>query len=74
MSASNPEIRAARAFLNKKGIRTKQVSPRKFANAAKENNMGFSELLKFISRLYDGDRNLSTWRRGVIEKAAEAGG
>lgn len=70
MSASPREVRAARAYLHKRGARTKDVSPRKFANSAKELNIGFAELLAFIARLYSAGQNQSQYRLDVIAKEA----
>jgi len=54
MAAPTPaEIRAARAFLQRRGVRP-PLQPRPFAAAAKEMNMGFRELLAYIRRLYAG--------------------
>ena len=54
MSATSPEIRAARAFLVQHGV--KAVSPQKFANSAKEMDVGFRELLRILGLIYDGSR------------------
>ena len=35
------EIRAAKNFLEKKGFKTEEISPRKFAKAAKKLDIGF---------------------------------
>ena len=74
MRAAPKEIRAARAFLQTKGARTHDISPKKFADAAKELDIGFTELLKFIARLYGGGQNQSQFRMDVIaqQSAAEA--
>lgn len=71
MGATPPEIRKARAFLRSKGIHTKEVPPRKFANAAKELNKGFRELLRYIMTLRSGGQNQSQQRRENIRKQAE---
>lgn len=72
MSATPREVRAARAFLHKRGARASDVSPRKFANAAKELDIGFAELLAFIGRLYGAGQNQSQFRLDVIAKEASA--
>jgi hypothetical protein len=72
MAATPREVRAARAFLHKKGARSSDVSPRKFANAAKELNIGFAELLAFIARLYSAGQNQQQFRLDVIAKEAAA--
>lgn len=72
MSATPREVRAARAFLHKRGVKASQVSPRKFANAAKEQDVGFAELLAFIARLYSAGQNQQQFRLDVIAKSATA--
>jgi len=68
--ASPKEVRAARAFLFNQGVKAGDIPPRKFANSAKELNMGFRSLLRLISRLYLGGQAQSQFRMRVI--AAEA--
>ena len=70
-AATPPEVRKARAFLRSKQITTKEVPPRKFANAAKELNRGFRELLKDISQMRYGGQGQSAQRRSNIRKQAE---
>ena len=43
------EIRAAKKFLERRGLETKDISPRKFAQAAKELDKSFSETLKILA-------------------------
>mgnify|MGYP003149366637 CR=1 FL=1 len=43
------EIRAAKKWLNKRDISSKDISPRMFAKAAKELNKGFAETLAVIA-------------------------
>lgn len=69
--ASPKEIRAARAFLQNRGARSSDIPPRKFANSAKELNMGFRELLRLISRLYSGGQAQQQFRMSAIAAAAE---
>ena len=71
--AAPPEVRAARAFLVNHGIRPGDIPPRKFANSAKELNMGFAKLLRLISRLYSGGQNQQQFRLSVIAAEAEKG-
>jgi len=66
VAATPPEIRKARAFLQSKSIRTKEIPPRKFANSAKELNRGFRELLRFIMRLKSGGQGQAQQRRERI--------
>ena len=44
------EIRAAKSFLERRGLKPDEVSPRKFAMAAKELDKGFSDTLKVLAR------------------------
>jgi len=71
MVATPPEIRKARAFLRSKGVTTKEIPPRKFANAAKELNRGFRELLRYIMALRSGGQGQSLQRRENIRRQAE---
>tara|TARA_R100000654_G_scaffold66210_2_gene94332 strand:+ start:615 stop:806 length:192 start_codon:yes stop_codon:yes gene_type:complete len=48
------EIRAAKSFLDKRGIKSEEVSPRKFAKAAKELDKGFQDTLKILARELSG--------------------
>ena len=44
------EIRAAKSFLERRGLKSDDISPRKFAIAAKELDKGFSDTLKVLAR------------------------
>ena len=46
---ANAEIRAAKTFLNKKGLTTEEVSPKKFAQAAKKLDKSFKETLQILA-------------------------
>ena len=70
-AATPPEVRKARAFLRSKQITTKEIPPRKFANAAKELNKGFREVLRHLSQLRSGGQNQAAQRRENIRKAVE---
>jgi len=48
------------------------IAPRKFANSAKELNMGFRKLLRLIARLYSGGQMQKQFRQSAIMAAAEA--
>lgn len=52
-----PEVRAARSFLRQRGIRTEDISPKTFAGAAKENNVGFKSLLRNLGTMMGGGQN-----------------
>jgi hypothetical protein len=54
-------------------MRSSDIPPRKFANAAKELNMGFRELLRLISRLYSAGQNQQQYRLSIIAAEAEKG-
>lgn len=71
MGVSPAEVRAARAFLRQRGVSTKEIPPRKFANAAKELGKGFRELLSYLRRLRSGGQNQSAQRRENIAREAE---
>ena len=47
---ANAEIRAAKKFLESKGLTSDEVSPRKFAKAAKKLDKGFQETLQILAR------------------------
>ena len=51
---ANAEIRAAKTFLNKKGLTTEEISPKKFATAAKKLDKGFQETLQILARELSG--------------------
>tara|TARA_R100000655_G_scaffold15566_1_gene34466 strand:- start:272 stop:457 length:186 start_codon:yes stop_codon:yes gene_type:complete len=44
------EIRAAKNFLEKKGFKSDEISPRKFAKTAKQLDKGFKETLQILAR------------------------
>jgi hypothetical protein len=44
------EVRAAKSFLKKRGIDSDDISPRKFARAAKALDKGFQETLNILAR------------------------
>jgi len=46
---ANAEIRAANTFVNKKGLSTEEVSPKKFAQAAKKLDQSFKETLQILA-------------------------
>jgi hypothetical protein len=48
------EIRAAKSFLERRGLDSDDVSPRKFAMAAKELDKGFADTLKILARELSG--------------------
>lgn len=62
------DIRAARAFLRKRGVGTSEIPPRTFAFAAREMKKSFSDLLRFIARLYQGRTDQSMTRREILMK------
>lgn len=57
MQIKPEEIRAARAYLRRRGVGSAEIPPRRFAAAAKETGKTFSELLRLIARLYQGRQN-----------------
>ena len=46
------EIRAAKKFLERRGLKTKDLSPRKFAQAAKELDESFNDTLNILSLIH----------------------
>ena len=44
------EIRAAKSFLERRGLDSDDRSPKKFAKAAKELDKGFQETLQILAR------------------------
>jgi 3-isopropylmalate dehydratase small subunit len=48
------EIRAAKSFLERRNIDSDEVSPKKFAKAAKELDKSFNETLKILARELTG--------------------
>ena len=44
------EIRAAKSFLERRGLTSNDISPKKFAKAAKELDKGFQETLQILAR------------------------
>lgn len=71
MAAKPAEVRAARAFLRKRNINSKEIPPRKFANSAKELNKGFRELLRTIRRMQSGGQGQARQRREAIAEAVQ---
>ena len=52
------QLEKARAFLRKKDITASLVSPRTFATAALQLDMGFTDLYTLIKRLLDGSSGM----------------
>ena len=48
------EIRAAKSFLKRRNIDTDEVSPKKFAQAAKKLDKSFNDVLKILARELSG--------------------
>lgn len=69
---SPAEVRAAAAFLSKRGIGSSAVSPRKLAAASKEQGKSFRELIAFIMRIFQGQQDQASQRREVVRAAAGA--
>ena len=49
------------------------ISPRKFANAAKEANKSFSEIFMLIARMYMGGQGQQQRIAEMVRAAAQAG-
>lgn len=70
MPASPKEIRKARAFLaERKALNV--VRPAAFAASAKELNVTFAELLKWIARRYDAGQDESGIRQQLLDQATK---
>ena len=52
--AAQAEIRAAKSFLKRRNIDTDEVSPKKFAQAAKKLDKSFNDVLKILARELSG--------------------
>lgn len=72
MSASPAEARKARAFLYAHSKSGFHIPPKRFASAAKELNVGFRELLRFISQLSTGGQNESVFRIEALRNLKES--
>lgn len=73
--AAASQVRKARQFLRKRAkAGTRDISPHKFAAAAAEQNASFSDLLRFISRLYAGGQGEQFQRQEQINAIAQRGG
>lgn len=60
MAVLNPkpaEIRAAKSWLERRGITTEELSPRTFAKAAKELDRGFAETARYLAGADDEDNS-----------------
>jgi|TARA_R110002110_G_scaffold233578_3_gene449264 hypothetical protein len=53
-SVTAAEIRAAKKWLNRRDITTKEISPRKFARAAKTLDKGFQQTLEVLADVQTG--------------------
>lgn len=72
---TSDEVRASRSFLrghiyNRAGS---EISPRRFAAAAKETKSSFSDLLGVIARSYAGGQGQTEQRQTDISSAARTG-
>lgn len=65
---SNREVRKARSFLYTRGITAREISPRRFAAAAKELDTSFGELLRMIAQLKMGGQGSDIARRESIRQ------
>jgi hypothetical protein len=68
------EVRAARAFLRQRGIRTEDLSPRTFAQASKEAGIGFKNTLRTIGHMFLGGQNSAAdLHSRILKEAGEDG-
>ena len=70
---TGPEIRAAKKFLRSKGFQTGQISPRKFALAAKDLDCGFKETLTYLGGQDGTERRGSEGQRDPVQDAMASG-
>lgn len=73
-TVSAKEVRAARAFLRRRGIGTKTIPPRKFASAAKEQKLTFTELFQSIARIMMGGQGEGQRRKAFVASEKEKAG
>lgn len=74
MSASGPEVRAARQYLRSRlKAGSSDIPPRAFADAAKESGIGFQDLTSVLARLYSGGQNEDFYREQAVEQATRTG-
>ncbi len=67
MEALPKDVRAARAYLYQRGLTADKIPPRRFANAAKELGVTFSELLKLLGRVMSGGQGQQEQRQRYLE-------
>ena len=67
------EVRKARSFLYSQHKHGFGMQPRKFAASAKELNLSFRELLKFIANLQAGGQGQDAQRQENIRNIASRG-
>ena len=65
---SAEEVRAARKYLMKVGIRPSQISPRLLAGAAKETGRKLRQTLELIGILLAGGQNQTEQRQNLIRE------
>ena len=69
MAVAPVDIRKARAFLRKRNIPSRVISPRRFAMTAAELSKTFSETLKLLAQLMMGGQGLGP--APIAQKIAE---
>ena len=69
MSTSASKVRAARAFLRQRKLMP-PLSPRTFAASADEMQKSFSDLLRFIMRLRQGQQDQESQQQEIVRAAA----
>ncbi len=74
MTATPPEVRAARSYLRSTlQAGSQDISPRKFANAAKELDVSFDQLADLLARLYAGGQGEYFDREQALEQGLANG-
>jgi hypothetical protein len=69
---SKPTHQAARSYLFQRHSNGFGINPHKFAAASAETGSSFDDLMKFISRLYAGGAQQSTFRQQDLSAATGA--
>lgn len=66
--ATPAEIRQARAYLQNAGVRTSDISPRRFVAVSKETGKGFAATLKYLVLLLSGGQGLGPSKIATADK------
>lgn len=71
MSVTGSQVRAAKSYLGKHAkARTRDISPRHFAAAAKEQNASFGDVLRLITYYYSSGDDREQMRHDQLNRSA----